>query len=157
MKLLTETNVTLFNLGILLLRATIGIIFFGIGAGKVFGWFGLPGLEMTLQFYANMGIPAPLAYLSMFTEFIGGILLIVGLLTRPAAFAIMINMLVATILTLPMGFFTAAAQPLSLMVSAVTILLTGPMAYSVDYLLLRRGEAIPDLPERDEIIRTERR
>jgi DoxX len=81
MKLLTETNVTLFNLGILLLRATIGIIFFGIGAGKVFGWFGLPGLEMTLQFYANMGIPAPLAYLSIFTEFIGGFLLIVGLLT----------------------------------------------------------------------------
>jgi putative oxidoreductase len=157
MKLLTETNTTLLNLGVLLLRAATGIIFFGLGAGKVFGWFGLPALELTLQFYGNMGIPALLAYLSIFTEFIGGFLLIVGLLTRPAAFAIMINMLMATIVTLPMGFFIAAVQLLSLMVSAVTILLTGPMAYSIDYLLLRRGEAMPDLPERDEIIRTERR
>lgn len=144
MKLLTETNTTLLNLGILLLRAVMGIIFFGIGTGKVFGWFGLPGLEMTLQFYGNTGIPAPLAYLSIFTELIGGFLLIVGLLTRPAALAIMINMLVATIVTLPMGFFTVAAQPLILMVSAITILLAGPMAYSIDSLVLRRGEVIPE-------------
>jgi uncharacterized membrane protein YphA (DoxX/SURF4 family) len=146
MKLLTETNITLLNICILLLRATMGVIFFGIGLGKVFGWFGLPGLELTLQYYGGMGVPAPLAYLSIFTELIGGFLLIVGLLTRPAAFAMMINMLVATILVLPMGFFTAAAQPLSLMVSAIVIQLAGPMANSVDSLLLRRSEVIPEQP-----------
>jgi putative oxidoreductase len=89
-----------------------------------------------------MGIPAFLAYTSMFTEFIGGFLLIVGFLTRPAAFAVMINMLVATILTLPMGFFVVAAYPLSLTISAVIILLAGPMAYSIDSLLLRSGQLI---------------
>jgi putative oxidoreductase len=138
--------VTLLNLGILLLRIVMGIIFFGLGAGKVFGWFGGFGLEMTLQFYTDTGIPTPFAYLSIFTELIGGFLLILGLLTRPAAFAIMINMLVATIVTLPMGFFTVAAQPLTLMVSGITILLAGPMAYSIDFLLLRRDEVIHQQP-----------
>jgi putative oxidoreductase len=157
MKLLTETNVTLLNFSILLLRWTVGIILFGLGSGKVFGWFGLPGLELTVQYYANMGIPEPLAYLSIFTELIGGFLLIVGFLTRPAAFAIMINMLVATIVTLPMGFFTAAANPLSLMVSAVVILLAGPMAYSVDSLLLGRSEVILQRQEPGEAIRIERK
>lgn len=155
MKLLTETTGALLNLGVLLLRGTVGIIFFGIGSGKVFGWFGLPGLEMTTQFYTNMGISEPLAYVSIFTELIGGFLLIVGLLTRPAAFAIAINMLVATIVTLPMGFFTTAAQPLTLMVSAVAILLAGPMAYSIDSLLLRNGEVTHELREEGEGLRTE--
>jgi putative oxidoreductase len=142
MKLLTGTNDTLLNLGMLLLRGIVGIILFGVGAGKVLGWFGGFGPQLTLQYYVDMGIPAFLAYTSMFTEFIGGFLLIVGFLTRPAAFAVMINMLVATILTLPMGFFVVAAYPLSLTISAVIILLAGPMAYSIDSLLLRSGQLI---------------
>jgi uncharacterized membrane protein YphA (DoxX/SURF4 family) len=48
----------------------------------------------------------------------------------------MINMLVATILTMPKGFLAGgAAYPFSLTVSAIIILLAGPMAYSVDWLL----------------------
>jgi len=136
-RLLTETNIKLLDLCLLLLRCTVGLILFGVGSGKVFGWFGGYGLELTIRNFVTMGIPAPLAYLSTFTELIGGSLLMVGLFTRPAAFAVMMNMLVATVLTLPMGFFTTAAYPLSLMNSAVIILLAGPMAYSLDSLLLR--------------------
>jgi putative oxidoreductase len=148
MKLLTVTNAKLLNVCILLLRCTVGVILFGVGLGKVFGSFGGYGLESTIQHYATIGIPAPLAYLSTFTELIGGFLLIVGLLTRPAAFAVMINMLVATIVLLPMGFFTEAANPFSLMVSAVIIVLAGPTAYSIDTLLMQSGEVIHELRER---------
>jgi putative oxidoreductase len=151
MKLLTETNAKLFNICILLLRSTVGVILFGTGMGKVLGSFGGSGLESAIQQYATIGIPAPLAYLSTFTELIGGFLLIVGLLTRPAAFAVMINMLVATIVVLPMGFFTAAANPLSLTVSAAIIVLAGPMAYSIDSLLVHSGEVIPELRGRSEL------
>jgi putative oxidoreductase len=140
MKILTETNDQLVNVAILLLRVTIGIILFGAGAGKVFGWFGGFGLQMTLHFFAEMGFSAPLAYLSIFTEFIGGFLLILGLLTRPAAFAVMINMIVATIVTLPKGFLVGmAAYPFTLAIIALVILLTGPMAYSIDALLNRNA------------------
>ena len=150
MKLLTETNAKLLNIGMLLLRIPVGVILFHDGLGKVFGLFGSSGLESAIQRYATIGIPAPLAYLSTFTELIGGFLLIVGLLTRPAAFAVMINMLVATIVVLPMGFFTAAAFPLSLTVSAAIIVLAGPMAYSIDSLLVHSNEIIPKLRGRSE-------
>ena len=140
MKFLTQTNERLVNISILLLRATIGIILFGIGAGKVFSWFGGFGLQMTVHYFGEMGFSAPLAYLSTFTEFIGGFLLIVGLLTRPAAFAVMINMIVATVVSLPKGFLIGmAAYPFTLAIVALVILLTGPMAYSIDALLTRKA------------------
>ena len=136
MKLLTQTSDTLLNAGILLLRCTVGVILFGLGAGKAFGWFGGFGMEMTLHSFSQMGFSAPLAYLSTYTEFIGGFLLIVGFLTRPAAFAMTINLLVATSVMLPKGFFMGmAAYPFSLMISSMILLLTGPMAYSIDSLL----------------------
>jgi putative oxidoreductase len=142
-KLLTETNSRILSICLLLLRCTLGFILFVVGAGKVFGWFGGQGIELTIQNFVNMGITAPLAYLSCYTELIGGFLLIVGLLTRPAAFAVMINMLVATIVMLPRGFFAGGASyPFSLMVSAVIIQLAGPMAYSVDSLLMNSGKVI---------------
>ena len=135
--MLTQTNTALINLSMSLLRIMTGIILFGAGAGKVLKWFGGFGMDMTVKYYAMSGINTPLAYMSAYTEFIGGFLLIIGLLTRPAAFAVMINMLVATIVTWPKGFLTGAAFPLSLAVSSLIILLTGPMDYSVDALLFR--------------------
>jgi putative oxidoreductase len=137
MKLLTETNTALLNISLLTLRLTVGIILFLAGAGKVLGWFGGMGIEATLDiFVSQMGIHPVLAYLSSYTELIGGFLLIVGLLTRPAAFAIMINMLVAAVVTLPNGFLKGASYPFSMMVSSIVILLAGPMAYSLDAWLL---------------------
>jgi uncharacterized membrane protein YphA (DoxX/SURF4 family) len=60
-----------------------------------------------------------------------------GFLTRPAAFALAINMLVATILTGPGNFFMGGgAYPCSLFISCLVILLAGPMAYSFDAWLL---------------------
>lgn len=140
MKLLTFTNVTLLNLSLLLLRLSVGIILFIAGAGKVLGWFGGQGMDATIDiFVSQMSIHPVLAYLSCYTEFIGGFLLIVGLLTRPAAFAITINMLVATIVTLPNGFMTGASYPFSMMVSSLVILLAGPMGYSLDALFFGEG------------------
>ncbi len=140
MKFLTETNTRLFDTAILLLRWMVGSILFVAGAGKVFGWFGGMGLKATVDiFKTNMNIAAPWAYISCYTELIGGFLLIVGLLTRPAAFALVINMLVATILVGPKNFFMGgAAYPCSLMVSSLVIFLTGPMAYSTDAWLFNR-------------------
>ena len=137
MKLLTCTNTALLDTSLLLLRLAVGIILFVAGAGKVMGWFGGQGIDATIDiFVSKMGIHPILAYLSCYTEFIGGFLLIVGLLTRPAAFAITINMLVATVLMLPNGFMTGASYPFSVMVSSLVILLARPMAYSLDAWLL---------------------
>lgn len=140
MKLLTQTNTGLFNTGILLLRWMAGLILFVAGAGKVMGWFGGFGMKTTLEmFKTGMNISAPWAYISSYAELVGGFLLIIGFLTRPAALALVINMLVAVILTGTKNFFMGgAAYPCSLGISCLVILLTGPMAYSIDAFLVNR-------------------
>jgi putative oxidoreductase len=139
-KLLTGSNDKLLVLGLLLLRCTVGVILFAHGAGKVFGWFGGNGFEQTVQAFSERGYAHLFIYLSIFTEFIGGILLTIGFLTRPVAVAVTINMLVATIALLPNGFLLGrAAYPFSLMMITIVILLTGPMMYSIDYLIARPG------------------
>lgn len=140
-KILNETNPSLVSLSLLLLRCTIGILLFIAGSGKLFGWFGGFGMEATIQGFSKIGISMPLTYLSTFTEFTGGLLLIIGLLTRPAAFAVIINMLVATLVTLPHGFMgpTGAQTPFIFLVIDIVILLAGPMVYSIDMFIFRKS------------------
>ena len=140
MKLLTETNTKLISASILLLRIMSGLILFVAGAGKVAGWFGGFGMTATLNmFQTNMHLSAFWTYLSCYTEFIGGFLIMIGLLTRFAAVALIINMLVATwFVGLKNFFLGGAAYPFLLMVIFLVILLTGPMRYSIDALLSNR-------------------
>jgi putative oxidoreductase len=83
----------------LVLRVFLGIVFFPHGAQKALGWFGGQGLSATMQgFVHGMGIPAVFAALAIAAEFLGSIGLIVGLLTRVAAFGIFVNMVVAVLM-----------------------------------------------------------
>ena len=137
-KIFTGTNSTFLDICLLLLRITVGVILFVVGSGKVMGWFGGHGLQSTLfYFVSKQGFTVFLTYMSIYTEFIGGFLLVIGLLTRPAAFVVMINMIVAGIVSIPRGFVTGAAFPFSLMISAIIILLAGPMLFSLDSLIFR--------------------
>ncbi len=79
-----------------ILRVVLGIVIFAHGAQKMLGWFGGYGFSGTMGFFTkNMGIPAPFAFLAICAEFFGGLGLILGLLTRIAAFGVGVNMLVA--------------------------------------------------------------
>ena len=72
------------------MRLALGAIMVAHGYHKVFG-----GLHHFAQFISSMGLPGWLGYVSAFTEFLGGLLVLAGLFTRPAAFAICINLMVA--------------------------------------------------------------
>jgi putative oxidoreductase len=77
-------------------RLAMGVVFFAHGSQKMLGWFGGYGFSGTMGFFTQqMHIPAPLAFLAICAEFFGGLGLIVGLLSRVAAFGIAVNMLVA--------------------------------------------------------------
>lgn len=82
----------LHPLGLLVLRLALGAVMIAHGYQKIFG--GMPQLMQMLQ---HMGIPAWMGYLTVAAEFGGGILLVVGFLTRLAALAIFIDMVVAII------------------------------------------------------------
>jgi putative oxidoreductase len=77
-------------LALLAMRLTLGAIMATHGYHKVFG-----GLHHDVQFVASLGLPGWTAYLSAFTEFLGGLLVLAGLFTRCAAFAICIDLGVA--------------------------------------------------------------
>lgn len=77
-------------LAILFMRLALGAIMVNHGYHKVFG-----GLHHHAQFVASLGLPSWLGYVSAFTEFLGGLLILVGLFTRAAAFAVCIDLSVA--------------------------------------------------------------
>jgi len=77
-------------LALLVLRLVLGVIMIGHGYPKVFG-----GLSHHVQMVSSLGLPGWLAYLSAAAEFVGGILVIVGLFTRCASLAILIDLSVA--------------------------------------------------------------
>jgi putative oxidoreductase len=128
------------------LRVVLGIVFFAHGAQKVLGWFGGFGFSGTMgHFTHQLGIPAPLAFLAIVTEFLGGLGLIIGLLSRVAALGIGIEMtIVIFMIHARFGFFMNWAgqqkgegYEYHLLVIAVcmAILIRGSGALSVDRLI----------------------
>jgi putative oxidoreductase len=45
------------SVGAPILRLTLAVVLFPHGAQKVLGWFGGPGLKVTLQYFTSAGIP----------------------------------------------------------------------------------------------------
>jgi len=78
-----------------LLRLAAGGMILAHGLQKTFGWFDGPGFSAQMAGFESGGIPAVFAFLAIMAEFLGGIGLIIGALTRIAAFGLAVNMLVA--------------------------------------------------------------
>ena len=77
-------------LALLVMRLTLGAIMVVHGSQKVFG-----GLHQFAQAVHGMGMPAWLAYVAAFTEFLGGLMILAGFFTRFAALAVCIDLIVA--------------------------------------------------------------
>jgi putative oxidoreductase len=101
---MTTSTRSLQSLGLLAIRVALGVVFLAHGADK------LGDLSGTEEMFGGIGIPAPalMAPLVAFTEVIGGLLLIVGLLTPLAGTALAVDMLVAFLVVhAGKGFFVA--------------------------------------------------
>ena len=94
---LLSQNPSANHAGNLLLRVPVGLIFAAHGAQKLFGWFGGYGLTATAGWMESIGLTPglPLALLAGSAEFFGGLFLLLGLFTRPAAVALAVTMIVA--------------------------------------------------------------
>jgi len=88
------------------LRIVLGVVFFAHGAQKMLGWFGGYGYTGTMGYFTSLGIPSIFGMLAICAEFVGGLGLIVGFLSRIAALGIIVNMLTAIALVhRPNGLF----------------------------------------------------
>ena len=134
-----------------IVRLVLGVVFFAHGAQKMLGWFGGYGFSATMGFFEHSGIPAVFAFLAIAAEFFGGLGLLLGLLSRVAAFGITCNMVVA-IATLHHRFglfmnWTGAQKgegfEFHLLVLAITflIMVRGAGAFSLDRLLSRAASS----------------
>ncbi|TFB16272.1 DoxX family protein [Microbacterium sp. 3H14] len=126
-------------MGLLVLRVVVGAIFAAHGAQKIFE-FTIPG---TIGSFADMGVPLAeiAAPVVAFLELVGGILLILGFLTRPVGILLTIDMAVALALVhLPAGLWVAEGGyefVAVLGVAALALTLTGAGRYSIDGAALR--------------------
>jgi len=127
-------------LGLTIVRILVGIVFIAHGAQKLFV-IGLPGITAG---FGQMGIPLPaiagpgVAIL----EFVGGILILVGLFTRVIAILLAIDMLGAIFFVhlkngffLPMGFEFA----FTMLMASLSLIVGGPGAYAIESRFMGRG------------------
>lgn len=129
------------DIGLLLLRLTVGLTLAAHGAQKLFGWFGGPGLEGTGQGLATLGFHPGRRHALMagLVEAGGGLLLAFGLLTPVAAAVVLSVMFVAGVSAhVKQGFFITSGgyeYTLVLGLAGLTVAFTGPGALSLDALL----------------------
>ncbi|EAZ97580.1 DoxX family protein [Marinobacter sp. ELB17] len=138
---LTATNTGLDTLP---LRLGAGVIFAAHGAQKLFGWFGGYGLEGTAGWMTSIGLEPGMLMAAMAgsAEFFGGLLLVTGLLVRPAALILAFTMLVAIVTVhLENGLFMSNNGyefVLALLAISVALVFRGAGSLSADRLLQRQ-------------------
>lgn len=126
------------GLAALALRVLVGIILAAHGAQKLFGWFSGYGLEGTGQWMASIGLEPGylMALLAGSAEFYGGLALVLGLLTRPAAVVSAFTMLVAIFsVHFEHGLFltnNGYEYALALFAATVALTIQGAGSFSVD-------------------------
>lgn len=151
-----STNSWRTDAACLVLRVTSGAIFIPHGCAKVFGSGGVAKFASSLPSY---GIPTALGYIAAYSELAGGILLIVGLLTRIDALLLSGNMFVAAfVVQLPdalhdpdvagnriFASIRSMELPLGILAAMIALLLLGGGRWSLDALIFRkRTQASPE-------------
>jgi putative oxidoreductase len=145
MRLTASPSARQVDLGLTVLRVIAGLIFAAHGGQKLFvyGFAGVAGA------FGQMGIPmAGIAGPAVaLVEFLGGLALIAGVLTRLASLGLGVTMLGALLFVhIGAGFFLPNGYEfvLALLGSVVTLMFTGAGRYSVDALLEARRAAPAD-------------
>jgi putative oxidoreductase len=140
---------TVDSWGFFFIRVALGCIFMAHGAQKLFGLFGGAGFAQTMQqFHQGLGIPMPLTFLAMVTEFFGGLAVLTGCLTRLAALGLAVVMGVAIVkVHWANGFFlNLSCTPgtgqgieynLALLAMALGLVISGPGYFSIDRWISR--------------------
>jgi putative oxidoreductase len=131
------------DLGLLVIRAVVGLTLAAHGTQKLFGWFGGYGLAGTGGFMEQLGFHPGrrAALLAGLAETFGGVLLALGA-AMPLAAALIIGVMVVATVTvhLDKGFFAGNGGyefPLVLALTALALVFTGPGRVSVDASLGR--------------------
>jgi putative oxidoreductase len=135
------------------IRLGLAVIFVAHGGQKLFGIWGGPGLQTTIEvFERSISVPSYLTLIVVGTEFFGGLTVLVGFFTRLAAAGLAIDMVAAIIkVHLMNGFFLNwSITPgkghgyefnFALLAMSIALLLSGPGKFAIDRMLGIEREA----------------
>jgi putative oxidoreductase len=122
-------NSSFSHLALLGLRLFIGLsMAFAHGLGK------MPPEEMFIGYLGSMGLPFPilLAWMAALAEFVGGILIAIGFLTRPAALSLVVTMAVAAFMAHAADPYAKKEMALVFMTVFAFIFVTGAGKFALD-------------------------
>lgn len=124
------------DVGLLVLR-----VFSGLALALAHGWGKIPPAPGFMEMIGGMGFPAPalFAWLAALAEFAGGLLIALGLLTRPAALLVVLHFITVILVVHAGDPFGDRELPLFFLTAALLFLLAGPGRYSVDAALHDRA------------------
>jgi putative oxidoreductase len=124
-----EPNSRWTDVGLLILR-----VFSGLALALAHGLGKVPPSEGFVGRVGGMGVPAPelFAWLAAFAEAGGGLLIALGLLTRPASLLVAVHFAIVVLLAHAGDPFGGRELPLFFLVTALLLLLSGAGRYSVD-------------------------
>lgn len=136
---LGSSSLSSYDGGLLLLRFALGATIAAHGAQKLFGWFGGGGIEGTGQFFEMSGYPAgeTMAVIAGLSEILGGLGLVLGLLTPLAGAAVVGTLINAVAVKWGGGFFAPAGVEYEVLLTAAAagLALTGPGRIAADHFL----------------------
>jgi putative oxidoreductase len=129
------------SVGLLILRVVLGAVFIGHGTQKLFGWLGGGGPDGTGSFLHGLGYRPgkPSAVVAGSAEALGGLSLLLGLLTflgAAAVIGVMVNAMVAV--HVRNGFWNSNGGiefPLINIAAATCLAFVGPGRISFDWLI----------------------
>jgi putative oxidoreductase len=133
------------NVGLLILR-----VFAGLALALAHGMGKIPPSEGFIGMIGGMGFPAPalFAWLAAIAEFGGGLLIAIGLLTRPAAVFVAAHFVIVSFVVHAGDTFGDRELALFFLVTAIFLALAGAGRYSADAAIRGRGASERTAPRR---------
>jgi putative oxidoreductase len=134
----TQDSSLVFQIGWTALRAIAGVMMIHNGIGKLADVEGFASYVVS----QTMGLPFPtfLTYCAAYTEIIASVLLIVGLLTRPAALSLLFTMLMAVYFHICEDGFVIASFETAALYGGMYLfcLVNGGGRFSLDHLIAKQ-------------------
>lgn len=123
------------EIALLVIRVTLGVVFFAHGLQKV------QGIEGIVGFFGKLGLPGFMAYAVAGIELLGGIALILGLGTRIVSGLFIMIMLGAIFKAkLSAGFLGGYELDFTLLGMSIGLLISGNKIWSLDHVFFHRQQ-----------------